>query len=333
MILITGGAGYIGSHTAVKFLNAGYDLVIFDNLETGHIETIEELKKIGNVEFVKGDLKNIGDIEKVFESYKIDAVVHFAAYSLVGESVKNPAKYYRNNVFGTLNLLDTMLKHKVSYIVFSSTCAIYGEPEYVPLDEKHPKNPINSYGQSKLMVENIMQDYDKAYGLKSVKLRYFNVVGADEKERIGEWHDPESHLVPNILKSVFNKGETFKIFGEDYPTPDGTCIRDYVNINDLADAHLLAYEFLQYNDKSEVFNLGTENGNSVREVFSICEKVLDLKIDVDVVERREGDPATLFADSRKAKNTLRWNPKNSLETSVKTAYAWEEKLQKILNKK
>ena len=326
MILITGGAGYIGSHTAINFLNAGYNIVIFDNLETGHIETIETLQKIGNVSFEKGDLRNLSDIDAVFDKYDIEAVIHFAAVSLVGESVVNPAKYYRNNVYGTLNLLDAMVKHNVKRIVFSSTCATYGEPEYTPIDEKHPQNPINSYGASKLMIERIMRDYDSAYGLKSIKLRYFNVAGCDSQTRVGEWHEPETHLIPNILKSVFDKGKPFKIFGDDYNTPDGTCIRDYVNVEDLAQAHRLAYEYLKRENKSDVFNLGTENGDSVKNVFDTCEKVINKKIDVEVVERRPGDPAMLYANANKAKTVLGWNPNKTLETSISTAYEWEKHL-------
>lgn len=332
MILITGGAGYIGSHTAINFLNAGYDVVIFDNLETGHIETIETLKQIGYVSFEKGDLRNLDDLEKLFFKYDIEAVVHFAAFSLVGESVFNPAKYYRNNTYGTLNLLDTMLKHDVKKIVFSSTCATYGEPEYTPIDEKHPQNPINPYGASKLMVERIMADYDIAYGLKSIKLRYFNVAGCDEKCRVGEWHNPETHLIPNILKSTFGKGQTFKIFGNDYNTPDGTCIRDYVNVEDLARAHRLALEYLNKENKSDVFNLGTEQGDSVKNIFDACEKVLDKKIPVEIAPRRAGDPAKLYADAQKAKTLLGWQPAKTIEQSIKTAYDWECRLQKLINK-
>ncbi len=329
MILITGGAGYIGSHTVLNFLKDKYDVVVFDSLETGHIETVEELQKAGNVIFEKGDLRNIEDIERVFEKHSIDAVIHFAAFSLVGESVPNPAKYYRNNTFGTLNLLDTMVKHNVKKIIFSSTCATYGEPQYTPIDEKHPQNPINPYGASKLMVERIMADYDKAYGLKSVKLRYFNVAGCDTQGRVGEWHDPETHLIPNILKSVFGNGQTFKIFGDDYNTPDGTCIRDYVNVEDLAQAHKLAYLWLEKENRSEVFNLGTENGNSVKEVFDTCEKVLNQNIKVEIAPRRPGDPATLFANANKAKSVLNWKPETSLEHSIETAYKFERKLQNL----
>lgn len=326
MILITGGAGYIGSHTALNFLDSGLDVVIFDNLENGHIEIINSLKNIGNVAFEKGDLRNIDDIDRVFSKYKIDAVIHFAAFALVGESVENPAKYYRNNVVGTLNLLDTMVKHNVLKVVFSSTCATYGEPQYTPIDENHPQNPINSYGSSKLMVEMIMKDYDRAYGLKSIRLRYFNVAGCDEQTRIGEWHEPETHLIPNILKSVTDKNKKFKIFGDDYNTKDGTCIRDYVNVEDLAQAHKLAYEYLMRENKSDVFNLGTEKGDSVKTVFRECEKVLNRKIPVEIVERRPGDPAILYANANKAKSVLGWKPERTLADSISSAYEWEKKL-------
>lgn len=329
MILITGGAGYIGSHTVLNFLKDDYEVLIFDSLETGHIETVEALKKAGKVTFEKGDLRNIEDIERVFEKYQIEAVIHFAAFSLVGESVGEPAKYYRNNTFGTLNLLDTMVKHDVKKIIFSSTCATYGEPQYTPIDEKHPQNPINPYGASKLMVERIMADYDSAYGLKSVKLRYFNVAGCDSQGRVGEWHEPETHLIPNILKSVFGDDKTFKVFGNDYPTPDGTCIRDYVNVEDLAQAHKLAYLRLKKENRSEIFNLGTENGDSVKQVFDTCEKVLDRKIKVEIAPRREGDPAELFADASKAKNILNWHPEHTLEQSIDTAFKFEQKLQQM----
>ena len=330
MILVTGGAGYIGSHTVINLVNAGYDIVVFDNLETGHIETVETLKQIGNIKFIKGDLRNIEDINKVFETYEIEAVVHFAAFSLVGESVINPLKYYRNNTFGTLNLLESMISHNVKKIVFSSTCATYGEPVYTPIDEKHPQNPINAYGASKLMIERMMKDFDDAYGLKSIKLRYFNVAGCDKNSRVGEWHEPESHLIPNILKSTFGEGKTFKIFGDDYDTPDGTCIRDYVNVEDLAQAHRLALEYLKRENKSDVFNLGTEQGDSVKNIFDACERVLNKKISVDVVDRRPGDPAKLFANANKAKSVLNWHPERTIENSIESAYNWECKLQEFL---
>ena len=325
MILITGGAGYIGSHTAINFINNDYEVIVFDNLENGHQETIDTLQNIGNVKFEKGDLRNIEDIENVFNKYKIDAVIHFAAFALVGESVENPSKYYRNNVFGTLNLVDTMIKHNVKKIVFSSTCATYGEPKYTPIDEQHPQSPINPYGNSKLCVEYMLKDYDTAYGLKSIRLRYFNVAGCDKQTRIGEWHEPETHLIPNILKSTFGENKTFKIFGNDYDTPDGTCIRDYVNVEDLAEAHRLAYLYLNKNNKSDVFNIGTEQGDSVKKVFDTCEKVLNKKIPVEIVDKRAGDPAKLYANANKAKDILKWKPERSLEDSIKSAYNWEYK--------
>lgn len=324
MILITGGAGYIGSHTAINFLNAGYEVVIFDNLENGHIETVNVLKQIGKVHFIKGDLRNIQDIEDVFKNYDIDTVIHFAGFIQVEESVKNPSKYYRNNIIGSLNLFDSMVSNNVKKIVFSSTCAIYGEPVYTPLDENHPKKPINPYGKTKFMIEEILEDYDKAYDLKSIKLRYFNVAGADSQIRIGEWHEPETHLIPNILKSVFEKNNTFKIFGTDYNTPDGTCIRDYVNVEDMAMAHLQAYLYLKENMVSDVFNIGTENGVSVKEVFKIAEKITENHIDVEYEQRRSGDAAILYANAEKAKSIFKWKSKKTIEDSIKTAYLWEK---------
>jgi len=329
-ILVTGGAGYIGSHCVLSLLENGYEVVIFDNLSTGHIETVEKLKKYGHVDFVKGDLQNLSDIKSLFNLYKTDAVIHFAAFSQVGESVKNPQKYYMNNVCGTLNLLSAMLEAGVKKIVFSSTAATYGEPEYIPIDEKHPQNPINPYGQTKLMIEKIMDDYDKAYGLKSVRLRYFNVAGADSQGRVGEWHEPETHLIPNILKSTFSGGQTFKMFGTDYDTKDGTCVRDYINVEDLAQAHLLALDYLNKGGETNYFNLGTNDGNTVKEVFSACEKVTGQNIPVDICPRREGDPASLVADNTKAKSVLGWKAQNSLEYSIEKAYVWEKTLQKEL---
>lgn len=327
MILITGGAGYIGSHCALALLEKKQDIVIFDNLSTGHIETIKTLKQIGNIEFVEGDLKNKSDIKRVFEGFNINAVVHFAALSLVGESVVDPQKYYFNNVYGTLNLLESMLQHGVDKIVFSSTAATYGEPVYNPIDEKHPQNPINPYGQSKLMVEKIMDDYSRAYNLKSVRLRYFNVAGADSDSRIGEWHNIETHLIPNILKSTFANGKTFEMYGNDYPTKDGTCVRDYINVEDLANAHLLALEYLNNGGKTDFFNLGTKDGNTVKEVFEACEKICNKPIDVQIKPRRAGDPSSLVADNSKAKEILNWHATRSLDDSIESAYKWEKELQ------
>lgn len=320
MILVTGGAGYIGSHCVLKLKEAGEKVVVFDNLSTGHIETIEKL----GVEFVQGDLRNSADIEELFDRYEIDAVVHFAAFSQVGESVKEPYKYFQNNVCGSLNLLEAMVKNGCKKIVFSSTAATYGEPVYTPIDENHPQKPINPYGETKLTVEMIMDDFDKAYGLKSVRLRYFNVAGADEAGRIGEWHEPETHLIPNVLKAALGSGKTFKLFGDDYDTKDGTCVRDYIDVNDLIDAHLLALKYLQNGGDTNVFNLGTKTGNTVKEVFAACENVTGMKIPQETCPRREGDPATLVADNTKALMTLGWKPSRTLEKSVQSAWAWEQ---------
>ncbi len=329
MILVTGGAGYIGSHCALALLEQGYDVCIFDNLSTGHMQTVDALSKIKDVKFIQGDLLNEDDVKNVFKATEIDAVIHFAAFSQVGESVINPAKYYKNNVVGTLNLLDAMRENGVNKIVFSSTAATYGEPVSIPIDESHPQNPINPYGQSKLMIEKIMDDYDKAYGLKSVRLRYFNVAGADFLARIGEWHEPETHLIPNILKSSFGGNRIFQMYGDDYNTKDGTCVRDYINIEDLAQAHLLALEYLNNGGKTDYFNLGTKEGNSVKEVFAACERVIGRSIPVEIKPRRIGDPASLVADNSKARKILNWIPKRNLDVSIDTAFAWEKILQKL----
>ena len=322
MILVTGGAGYIGSHLVMALLEKGEDVIVFDSLELGHAETIETLKKYGNLKFVKGNLKNLDEIRGAFLVNKIDSVVHFAAYSQVAESVKNPQKYYYNNVYGTLNLLNAMLEFGVKKIVFSSTAATYGEPVYTPIDEKHPQHPINPYGNSKLMVEKIMDDYDKAYGLKSVRLRYFNVAGADSKARIGEWHEPETHLIPNVLKAKEDK--VFKMFGTDYDTIDGTCVRDYINVEDLAQAHIKALDYLNNGGETNFFNLGTTEGNSVKEVFTACEEVKGASIPREICPRRGGDPAILVADNKKAKEVLGWVPQHDLTDCIKSAYEWEK---------
>lgn len=337
MILVTGGAGYIGSHSVIALIEAGYDVVIFDSLELGHIETVQTLQNIKTsgyvADFIKGDLKNISEIKQVFEKYKIDAVIHFAAYSQVAQSVKYPQNYYFNNVYGTLNLLNAMLENNVNQIVFSSTAAIYGEPIYVPIDENHPLHPINTYGKTKLMIENIMDDYDRAYGLKSVRLRYFNVSGADTQNRAGEWHEPETHLIPNILKSTFSGGKPFQMFGTDYPTKDGTCVRDYINVEDLANAHVLALKYLEQGGKTNYFNLGTTEGYTVKEVFEICRDITGKEIPVVIQPRREGDPVKLVADNQKAGQELGWVPEKSLSDSIWSAYGWEEKLtENIFNK-
>ncbi len=320
MILVTGGAGYIGSHCVLRLLELGEQVVIFDNLSTGHIETV---KKLSGAEFVNGDLKNFDEINSVFEKFSIDAVVHFAAFSQVGESVKEPYKYFQNNVCGSMNLLEAMVKHNCKKIVFSSTAAVYGEPNYTPIDENHPKTPINPYGETKLTVEMIMDDFDKAYGLKSVRLRYFNVAGADLLGRVGEWHEPETHLIPNVLKSAINPGKVFNLFGEDYPTKDGTCVRDYIDVNDLIDAHVLALNYLKNGGETNVFNLGTKTGSTVKEVFATCEAVTGKKIPYEIQPRRAGDPAVLVADNTKALEILGWHPSRNLHTSISAAWKWE----------
>ena len=328
MILVTGGAGYIGSHCVLNLLENGYDVIVFDNLSTGHIETVETLKKYGNIEFIQGDLKNYSEIDSAFANYTIDTVFHFAGLSQVAESVNEPYMYFQNNVCGSNNLLDAMVKHNCKKIIFSSTASVYGEPQYVPIDENHPTKPINPYGETKLTVEMLLDDYDKKYGLKSVRLRYFNVAGADENARIGEWHAPETHLIPNILKSAQGANKTFKLFGTDYPTPDGTCIRDYIDINDLIDAHILAYKYLQNDGDTNIFNLGTTNGSSVKEVFNTCEKIIQKKISQEIYPRRDGDPAILIADNKKALSILNWSPQKTLTNSIQTAWNWEFKLNK-----
>ncbi len=319
-ILIVGGAGYIGSHINKELNKQGFETVVFDSLVKGHQEAV----KWG--EFFQGDLANIEDLRQVFSKYKIDAVLHFAAFIEVGESVKDPQKYYQNNVKNTLNLFQVMLENDVKKIIFSSTAATFGNPQYTPIDELHPQIPINPYGQAKLMVEKILADYDIAYGLKYVALRYFNACGADLDNEIGENHTPESHLIPLILDAAIGKREDIKIFGTDYPTPDGTCVRDYIHVTDLAQAHILALQYLLNGNDSNYFNLGNGKGFSVKEVIDMAKKVTGVDFKVTEVERRAGDPPELVADSTKAKQVLKWQPQYAdLETIVKSAWAWHQK--------
>lgn len=321
MILIVGGAGYIGSHINKELNKQGYKTVIFDSLVKGHKEAI----KWG--ELFEGDLGNIEDIRGVFKKYQIEAVLHFAAFIEVGESVKDPQKYYKNNVANTLNLFQVMLENDVKKIIFSSTAATFGNPQYSPIDEKHPQDPINPYGQAKLMVEKILADYDLAYGLKYVALRYFNACGADLDGEIGENHSPESHLIPLILDAALGKREDIKIFGTDYPTADGTCIRDYIHVTDLAEAHILALKKLMDGGDSDRFNLGNGSGFSVKQVIEVAKKVTGVDFKVTEVERRAGDPPELIADSKKAKEILKWEPKYfDLETIISSAWNWHKKL-------
>jgi UDP-glucose 4-epimerase len=320
MILIVGGAGYIGAHIN-KILNKnGYETVVFDNLSYGH----EEFVKWGA--FENGDLGNIEDIRSIFSSYPITAVLHFAAYTYVGESVEDPQKYYRNNVCNTLNLLQVMLEFGVKRMVFSSTCATYGNPVEIPITENHVQNPISPYGKGKLMVENILSDYSQAYNLKYVSLRYFNAAGADPDTEIGEEHDPETHLIPLILDAASGKRDNINIFGTDYSTEDGTCIRDYIHVTDLADAHLKALKYLENGGNSDYFNLGNGSGFSVKEVIEEAKKITGKEIVAVEIERRAGDPPILVGSSEKIRSVLNWEPKYSdLSIIIETAWKWHEK--------
>ena len=279
--------------------------------------------------YVSVILANINEVDDIFTKYDINAVMHFSSFIDVGESVRNPEKYYNNNVVNTMNLLNVMLKHDVKKFIFSSTCATYGIPQKIPLTENHPQNPINPYGWTKLMVERILKDYDTAYGLKSVILRYFNASGADESGIIGEWHNPETHLIPLILDAAMGKREDIKIFGTDYDTPDGTCIRDYIHVTDLADAHILSLEYLNKNNQSNQFNLGNGQGFSVREVIESVKRVTGRNFNVTQTQRREGDPAILIGSSKKAKDTLGWDPQYvNIDKIIETAWNWHQKLNK-----
>lgn len=317
MILVMGGAGYIGSHTVKHLLANNYSVVVADNLVYGHKEAVDSRAK-----FEIADLADKASLRKVFDKYNIDAVIHFAAFAYVGESVQNPQKYYQNNVVGTINLLDVMMEYGVKKIVFSSTCATYGEPQYTPIDEKHPQNPINPYGRTKLMIEQIFADYEKAYGLQHIALRYFNAAGCAADRSIGESHTPETHIIPLVLKAITGERDNIKVFGTDYDTRDGTCIRDYIHVEDLALAHRLAVEKLgSYNG---CINLGTGVGTTVKEIITAAENVSGKKCPVEYAERRPGDPAKLFADNRKAKEILGWNPQYlNIENIIQTAWNWE----------
>ena len=317
MILVMGGAGYIGSHTVKHLLDNGYEVIVADNLIYGHRQAVDERAK-----FMHADLLDILSLEQLFKNNKIGAVIHFAAFAYVGESVIEPEKYYYNNVVGTLNLLNTMKNHNVDKIVFSSTCATYGNPQYTPIDEKHPQAPINPYGRTKLMIENIFDDYEKAYGLKHIALRYFNAAGCSADGSIGESHTPETHLIPLVLQAILGKRKNIKIFGTDYDTPDGTCIRDYIHVEDLALAHRLALEKL--NSYSGCINLGTGIGTSVKEIILAAEKVSGKVCPVENAERRAGDPARLYANNEKAKEILGWHPKyTNIQDIIQTAWNWE----------
>ena len=320
MILVCGGAGYIGSHAVRQLIDKGEEVIIVDNLETGHEDAIHPKAK-----FYKVDIRDEKSLNKVFEENKIDEVIHFAANSLVGESMTNPLKYFNNNVHGTEVLLKVMVAHDVNKIVFSSTAATYGEPKNIPILESDETNPTNAYGETKLCMEKMMKWADKAHGVKYISLRYFNVAGAHVSGEIGEDHNPETHLIPLILQVPLGKREFISIFGDDYETHDGTCIRDYIHVTDLAQAHILAAKYLMAGNKSDIFNLGNGVGFTVKEIIDTAEKVVGKPIKCEMAERRAGDPAQLVASSEKAKTVLGWKPKyDDIETIIGSAWNWHK---------
>ena len=319
-ILVTGGAGYIGSHCVAQLFKKGLDPIVIDNLSTGHEWSV------GRARFYRGDLLDRSFVKGVFEQEKIQAVIHFAAFSQVGESMNNPYKYFRNNIQGSLNLLETMQEYNVKFIVFSSTAATYGEPEKTPICEDDPKIPTNPYGESKLCVEKILRWYHDRYDIRYCALRYFNVAGAMPDGSIGEAHDPETHLIPIVLQAAAGQRKEISIFGTDYPTPDGTCIRDYVHVLDLIDGHLLALNYLQKGGQSTAFNLGIGKGFSVREIVESARKVTGREISAVEAPRRAGDPAVLIASGDKARKVLGWSPKyEEVEPIIADAWNWHKR--------
>ena len=317
-VLVLGGAGYIGSHTVYALIEKGEDVVIIDNLETGHIEAVHPQAR-----FYQGDIRDRAFVDSVLDKEKIDAVIHFAANSLVGESMTNPLKYYDNNVNGTKVLLQSMVAHGLNKIVFSSTAATYGEPESVPILETDKTEPTNAYGETKLAMEKMFKWTDNAHGMKYVSLRYFNACGAHVSGEIGEAHSPETHLIPLILQVPLGQREAISIYGDDYPTADGTCIRDYIHVTDLAQAHILAVEYLMKGNDSNIFNLGNGIGFTVKEVIDTARKVTGHPIPATVTPRRAGDPAQLIASSDKARSVLGWNPQHAdLEEIISSAWKW-----------
>jgi len=317
-VLVTGGAGYIGSHTCKALARRGFEPVVFDSLENGHRDAV----RWGPLEV--GDLLEPDALAGLFRSYEFAAVVHFAAYAHVGESVAEPAAYYRNNVVGSLNLLDAMRRAGVDAMVFSSTCATYGIPDHTPISEQQAQAPINPYGRSKLMIEQLLADHAAAYGMRACSLRYFNAAGADPDGELGEVHDPEPHLIPNILRAALGRQERLQVYGDDYPTPDGTCVRDFIHVSDLAEAHCLALEYLRDNPGTHAFNLGAEHGHSVMEVIRAAESVAGRRVPYRIESRRPGDPPVLVADASKAQRQLGWERRYSgLDDILRTAWEWE----------
>ena len=322
-LLIPGGAGYIGSHMVKFAQEQGNDVVVLDNFSTGHTWSIKDC------EIINVDLLDKEKLSKAFKGRYFDGVIHFAAKSIVSESIIKPNLYYENNFVGTLNLVNEMLRHDINNLVFSSTAAIFGNPATNKISENHPQVPINPYGKSKLMVETMLQDFCSAYGFNASCLRYFNAAGADESGDIGEMHDPETHLIPNILKSAHNGDNALNIYGNDYHTSDGTCIRDYVHVTDLAEAHLLALKKLKKERGFMAINLGSGNGFSVLDVINCCKKITKLNIRYNACERREGDPAVLVADNMYAKKLLNWSPKRELDQIIDSAWAWHKASLKL----
>ncbi len=323
-ILVLGGAGYIGSHVNKELSQRGYNSLVYDNLSTGSLE----LLKWGN--FILGNLADLDHLRLVFQKYDIALVMHFAACAYVEESMVNPRKYYVNNVINTLNVLNVMQEYKVDKFIFSSSCAVYGNPIKIPIEEDHPKNPINPYGRTKLIIENILNDYSNAYNLKYVSLRYFNAAGADSEIEIGEMHNPETHLIPLVLDAATGNIPNIKIFGTNYDTPDGTCIRDYIHVSDLSIAHILALEYLLSGGESQVFNLGNGQGYSVLEVIELAKKITKKEIPTIKTDRRPGDPPILVGSAKKATQMLNWKPKFfELHKIIETAWKWHQKIQKI----
>lgn len=321
MIAVIGGAGYIGSHTVKYLVEQGEKVVVFDNLSTGHREFVPS-----EIPFVQGDLANEVDLQQLFASYpQIHSVIHFAAFAYVGESVEQPAKYYQNNVVNTIKLLDSMLAHDVKNIVFSSTCATYGNPVQLPITEEHAQNPINPYGRTKLMIEQVMEDYSHAYGLNYAALRYFNAAGAAQDASIGEWHEPESHLIPLVLDVALGKREKISIFGGDFDTKDGTCIRDYIHVTDLADAHYKAVNYLKSQQQNLKLNLANGAGYSNLELIKVVEQVTRKSIAYEVTDRRAGDPGQLIGSAAKANELIDWTPKYNLQQIIETAWQWHVK--------
>jgi len=315
--MLVGGAGYIGSHMVKDLLQANYNVITLDDFSTGHRDLL-----LGG-KLIEGNLGDTSLLNRIFSDYQIDIVMHFAAYSIVGESVKSPVDYYRNNVARTIELLDAMVRHNVKRFIFSSSAAVYGEPIEVPIKEEHPLQPTNPYGATKVAIEKMLSDFDSAYGLKHVSLRYFNAAGADASGKIGERHVPETHLIPLILKVAIGERNSIKIFGTDYPTRDGTCIRDYIHVSDLTQAHFLAVEELMAGEDSATYNLGNNRGYSVREVIDIAAKVTKKQITAIEDSRRSGDPAVLVANSDKIRKELGWQPRfEDLETILETAWKW-----------